>query len=102
MWRLLEQIPRLLSSHWHVLWLLGLGIYLIVLPLAGVHVSGQAELIGGNYTNVTSAMGACLAAGGTVHLVKRGRGQAEQLASLHSKVDALAAAAATDDTGPAV
>jgi hypothetical protein len=101
-WRVLEQIPRLLSSHWHLLWLLGLGVYLIILPLAGVHVPEQSELIGGNYTNVTSAIGGCIAAGGTVHLVKRGRDQAAQLASLHGKVDAIAAAAGSDDTGPAV
>jgi hypothetical protein len=35
-----------------------LGIYLIVLPLAGVNVSAKSELIGGNFTNVTSDIGA--------------------------------------------
>jgi hypothetical protein len=90
-WRPLEQIPRILSSHYHVLLLLALGVYLIVLPLCGVHVPAAYELIGGNYTNVTSDIGASIAAGGTVHLVKRGRGQAAQLASLHAKVDAIAA-----------
>ena len=30
-------------------------------------------LIGGNYTNVTSDIGACIAAGGTLHLVNQGR-----------------------------
>lgn len=102
MWRVLEVIPRLLSSHWHVAGLLVLGVYLIVLPLCGVHVPPAYELIGGNYTNVTSDIGASIAAGGTVHLVKRGRVQTAQLASLHGKVDALAAAGSTDDTGPAV
>jgi hypothetical protein len=101
-WRVLERIPALLASHWHVLWLLGLGVYLIVLPLAGVHVSGQSELIGGNYTNVTSAIGGCIAAGGTVHLVKRGKVQAAQLDSLHTKVDAIAAGSPADDAGPAI
>jgi hypothetical protein len=44
-----------------------------VLPLAGVTVGPNAELIGGNYTNVTSDIGACIAAGGTLHLVGESR-----------------------------
>lgn len=68
-------VPRFLASHLHVIWLLGLGIYLIVLPLCGVDVSSKAELIGGNYTNVTSDIGACIAAGGTLTLVKHSRRQ---------------------------
>jgi hypothetical protein len=71
--KVLQWVPRLLSSKPHVLLLLGLGIYLIVLPLVGVHVSANAELIGGNYTNVTSDIGACIAAGGTLHLVGQAR-----------------------------
>ena len=50
-----------------------LGVYLIVLPLIGIAVSAKSELIGGNYTNVTSDIGACIAAGGTLHLVNQGR-----------------------------
>ena len=79
---LLGLVPRLLSSHYHVMCLLGLGTYLIVLPLMGVHVSADSELIGGNYTNVTSDIGACIAAGMTVHLHKQNK-------DLHAKVDAL-------------
>ncbi len=71
--RMLQWVPRILSSKPHVLVLLGLGIYLIVLPLTGVRVSANAELIGGNYTNVTSDIGACIAAGGTLHLVAQSR-----------------------------
>lgn len=71
--RILRWVPRILSSKPHVIVLVGLGIYLIVLPLIGVTVSAQAELIGGNYTNVTSDIGACIAAGGTLHLVSQGR-----------------------------
>jgi hypothetical protein len=71
--QILQWVPRLLASKPHVLLLLGLGIYLIVLPLAGVRVSADAELIGGNYTNVTSDIGACIAAGGTLHLVAQSR-----------------------------
>ena len=71
--RVLQWVPRVLSSKPHVLLLIGLGIYLIVLPILGVTVSANAELIGGNYTNVTSDIGACIAAGGTLHLVAQSR-----------------------------
>jgi hypothetical protein len=36
-------------------------------------VSANAELIGGNYTNVTGDIGACIAAAGTLHLVNQSR-----------------------------
>ena len=71
--RALQWVPRILSSKPHIVWLIALGLYLIVLPLVGVAVSAKAELIGGNYTNVTSDIGACIAAGGTLHLVSQGR-----------------------------
>jgi hypothetical protein len=71
--RTLQVIPRALSSKAHVILLLVLGVYLVVLPLVGVQVSAKAELIGGNYTNVTSDVGACIAAGGTLHLIRQGR-----------------------------
>jgi len=71
--RILQWVPRLLSSKPHVILLMVLGIYLIVLPLIGVAVSARAELIGGNYTNVTSDIGACIAAGGTLHLISQSR-----------------------------
>lgn len=71
--RILQWVPRILSSKPHIVWLVLLGLYLIVLPLVGITVSAKAELIGGNYTNVTSDIGACIAAGGTLHLVNQGR-----------------------------
>ena len=71
--RILAWVPRILSSKPHVMFLLLLGVYLIVLPLCGVHVSAGSELVGGNYTNVTSDIGACIAAGGTLHLIAQGR-----------------------------
>lgn len=71
--RALQWVPRILSSKPHVILLMGLGIYLILLPLLGVRVSADAELVGGNYTNVTSDIGACIAAGGTLHLIRQGR-----------------------------
>src|SRR5258708_6271435 len=71
--QVLQWVPRILSSKPHVIALLGLGIYLILLPLLGVTVSANAELIGGNYTNVTSDIAASIAAGGTLHLVHQNR-----------------------------
>jgi hypothetical protein len=89
--RVLNAVPRLLASKPHVVLLFALGVFLVLLPLVGVHVSANAELIGGNYTNVTSDLGACIAAGGTVHLVRRHRVHQRQLAELHAKLDRLLA-----------
>jgi hypothetical protein len=89
----LALVPRALSSHAHIIFLGALGIFLVLLPLVGVHVSARAELIGGNYTNVTSDLGACIAAGLTVHLVKRERRSAQELqahfAQLHRRHEEL-------------
>lgn len=71
--RILQYVPRFLSSKIHVLFLGALGVYLVILPLARIPVSAKAELIGGNYTNVTSDIGACIAAGGTLHLIRQGK-----------------------------
>lgn len=71
--RVLQWVPRVLSSKPHVIFLIGLGVYLVLLPLVGIAVSAKAELIGGNYTNVTSDVGACIAAGGTLHLIRQAR-----------------------------
>ena len=71
--RILQWVPRILSSKPHVMLLMGLGVYLVLLPLFGIKVSASSELIGGNYTNVTSDIGACIAAGGTLHLVSQNR-----------------------------
>jgi len=71
--RVLQWVPRILSSKPHVIALMVLGVYLILLPLFGVMVSAKAELIGGNYTNVTSDIAASIAAGGTLHLVNQSR-----------------------------
>lgn len=69
----LGYVPRALASHSHILALGALGIYLILLPLLHVNVSSGAELIGGNYCNVTSDIGACIAAGGTLTLLGHSR-----------------------------
>ena len=94
--RILGFVPRGLSSHAHIIFLALLGVYLVLLPLLGVNVSAKAELIGGNYTNVTSDLGACIAAGLTVHLVKRERHRREELEQwfhhVHRRHDVLEAA----------
>ncbi|MFD7015686.1 hypothetical protein [Streptomyces sp. NPDC059928] len=68
-------LPRALASKARAVFLIALGTYLIALPLAHIHTpSATAEPIGGNYTNVTSDVGACIAAGGTPHLVRANPG----------------------------
>ena len=86
--KLLSLVPRALSSHAHIIFLGALGIYLVLLPLVGVNVTAKSELIGGNYTNVTSDLGACIAAGLTVHLVKRDRRRSRELAELEMRLHA--------------
>lgn len=72
--RALDAVPRVLSSKPHIVWLVCLGVYLIVLPLMHIYTPSPTQmLIGGNYTNVTSDLGACIAAGGTLHVIKQNR-----------------------------
>lgn len=91
--RALADVPKVLSSHAHIIFLGALGIYLVLLRLVGVNVSSKAELIGGNYTNVTSDLGACIAAGLTVHIVKRERTRSQEIEEkfqkLHVRHDSL-------------
>ena len=72
--RLLNYIPRMLSSKPHIIFLLGLLVYLVFLPLTHIYTpSAQAMLVGGNWTNVTGDIGACIAAGGTLVLLKHSK-----------------------------
>ena len=72
--RLLNYIPRMLASKPHIIFLLGLLVYLVFLPLTHLYTpSAQAMLIGGNWTNVTGDIGACIAAGGTLVLLKHSK-----------------------------
>src|SRR5690348_15178971 len=74
--RILNQVPKVLSSKLHILWLFILFLWIVVFAaLAPHHVSQRTELILGNYTNVTSDIGACIAAGGTIAAVKHLRKQ---------------------------
>ena len=87
--RALGAVPRILASHGHVIFLIVLGVYLILLPLMGVDVSAKAELIGGNYTNVTSDIGACIAAGGTLNLLRHSRRRTKLAEASHKIVAEL-------------
>jgi hypothetical protein len=58
----LEWIPRTLASIASRYFFVALFLYLVVLPVIGIFTpSSKAMLIGGNYTNVTGALGACIA-----------------------------------------
>jgi hypothetical protein len=58
----LEWIPRTLASIASRYLFVGLFFYLVVLPITGIYTpTSNAMLIGGNYTNVTGALGACIA-----------------------------------------
>lgn len=46
-------------------------VSVLLSPLLGLNVNAKAQLIGSNYTNVTCDLGACVAAGMTVHLAPR-------------------------------
>jgi hypothetical protein len=85
--RILGLVPRALASKLHIVFLAALGVFLVVLPLAGVHVSSFAELVGGNYTNVTSDLGACIAAGGTLHIIRSHRQHAREIAQLRRLIE---------------
>lgn len=81
--RILSAIPPALSSRLHIAGLLSLGAWLVALPLVGIaHPSTYTQLIGGNYTNIISALGAAIAAGTTVHVAKQQQNHGWDLANL--------------------
>ncbi len=82
--KILGYVPRALASHAHIVFLLGLLCYLVVLPVLKIYTPGSTQmLIGGNWTNVTSDMGACIAAGGTLTVLKHSRQRAKVTAATH-------------------
>jgi hypothetical protein len=96
--RILSAIPPALSSRLHIAGLLSLGAWLVALPLVGIaHPSTYTQLIGGNYVNVVSALGAAIAAGTTVHVAKQQKNHGwdlsnltDSLMHLHQKQNRLA------------
>ena len=87
--RVLGLVPRALASKPHIVFLAALGVYLVLLPLAGVHVSSFSELVGGNYTNVTSDLGACIAAGGTIKVLSSHHEHRKEIERLRTIVEDL-------------
>jgi Na+/H+ antiporter NhaC len=93
---LLKAVPRLLASAPAIVFLLLLFVYLVVIGLIGLFVpalepSATIQLVLGNYTNVTSALGASIAAGAgltAVHELRTHRRKAhifhEQIRALHN------------------
>ena len=77
-----KAILKVFDSVLHAYGLVALLIVLVILPLFGVHVSNFVELVGGNYTNVISALAASIAASTT--LKTRGDNH-----SLRAQVDSL-------------
>ena len=99
--KFLQAIPRILASKVSIFIFLFLFVYLVIFGLIGLWVkwlapSASAQLVLGNYTNVTSALGAAIAAGAsTQHLiqVKKLKSNHDELVEsvkdLHRKIDTL-------------
>ena len=99
--KFLDAIPRALSSKMSIFIFIFLFIYLVIFGLIGLFIksiapSANAQLILGNYTNVTSALGAAIAAGAsTQHLSqvkklhKKHDELKESIDALHDKIDNL-------------
>ena len=99
--KFLQAIPRILASTVSIFIFIFLFIYLVLFGIVGLFIDWLAptanmQLILGNYTNVTSALGAAIAAGAsTQHLtqVRKLNRKHEELkklvVDLHSKIDNL-------------
>jgi len=97
----LDKIPVLLSSRVSIFIFLFLFFYLFIFGIVGLilpHLAPSAtmQLVLGNYTNVTSALGAAIAAGAatqvssqTEKIHKRHDHLEKSLADLHTKIDKL-------------
>ena len=59
-----------------------LRIVILAVPFPGI-ASARIELILGNYTNVTSALGACIAAGGTMALAHHAKRESKLAEERH-------------------
>jgi len=99
--RFLQAIPRILASTVSIFIFIFLFVYLVLFGFVGLFIDWLAptegmQLILGNYTNVTSALGAAIAAGAsTQHLtqVRKLRHSHAELKSLvlalHDKMDTM-------------
>lgn len=99
--KFIDLIPRVLSSTPAIFIFLFLFVYLVIFGLIGIFAknlapSADMQLVLGNYTNVTSALGAAIAAGAStaVHSsVKKLHARHDELKKsledLHAKIDKL-------------
>lgn len=87
---LLARVPDVLASKPHIWFLVALFVYLVPMGLLlPAVVPDRAQLILGNYTNVMSALGACIAAGATVKIAHNQRQHHRLVQELHAKLDDL-------------
>jgi len=108
--KFLQAIPGILASNISIFIFIFLFIYLVIFGLVGLFVdwlapSAAAQLVLGNYTNVTSALGAAIAAGAsTQHLsqVRKLHHSHEELKhlieGLHHKIDKMSEGTTSETT----
>jgi len=102
--KILNAVPRLLSSKLSIFIFIGLFIYLVGFGILGLWIpalepSSTMQLILGNYTNVASATGASIAAGAGVtavattsvvlHHVRKNNQRYEELKKSHDEMKAM-------------
>ncbi|MFZ2560256.1 MAG: hypothetical protein WAW91_01335 [Candidatus Nanoperiomorbaceae bacterium] len=103
--KIIDKIPALLSSNVSIFIFLFLFVYLVLFGVVGLFSvwfaknmapNANVQLVLGNYTNVTSALGAAIAAGASTSahaslkkLHDKHDTLKQSLDSLHAKVDEL-------------
>lgn len=89
--RFLAQVERLSIWRWHILFMfIGLGLYLIVLPLLHVIVvSLNIETELGNYTNVISAGVSLLTLAEAKRISEGQNNHIKEVKKIHSKLDKI-------------
>lgn len=86
----LDAVPRTLASKGHIILLLGMLLWLIPLGLAFPGIApDRLQLIAGNYCNVTSDLGACIAAGGTLANLVKSKQTHQLLTDVHALVGSI-------------
>lgn len=96
-----QAIPGILSSKPSIFIFLFLFFYLVILGMIGIVIpalepSTDMQLVLGNYTNVTSALGAAISAGASTaahssikDLHKKHDALSQSVGDLHKKIDEL-------------
>jgi hypothetical protein len=85
--RALARVPAALAHKSHILFLIGLGTWLVLVPVIpgtdAIRPSAFAELIGGNWTNIASALGASIAAGAALATERHARHNRKNIQRIH-------------------